>query len=159
VPGHYTPDKRSPKGYIRQDQVEQYLAPLRRRHASVRIVAVITGKLRQAWQASEARPQFEDRVRAVLGPLKVDGWGAGGSYFASQEQEGQLEGLATANLLQDVSHDYDPMINLGIGRGSSQWATAFHTTGHGWGMADPERLVGPVESLRSGSGGMVHDGS
>ena len=133
------------------EQVKQHLAPVQSRHASVRVVAVVTGKLRQAWErAGEARPQFEECVRAVLGPLKVDGWGAGGSYFVSQEQEGQLEGLATANLLRDVSYDYDLLTNLGIGRGTSQWATPFKTTGHGWGMADAERLVGPKESLRSG---------
>lgn len=114
---------------------------------NVKVVAMITSNIRKAWQKSNAKEQFEGRVHEVFDKLNILPWD-GKSFFITQEDEGAYESIATSNLIRDVNPDYDCVINLGIGRGSSQWTTIRNgvpvTTKHEFGMSIPEKLVGDV---------------
>jgi len=130
------------------ERIQKYLPP-KEELRDVKVVAVITGTLRLAWEAAEPERKevFESCVRAVFDDMGVTPWNHK-SFFISQEDEGRHESMATSNLVKDVNSSFDVLLTCGIGKGTCQWATSTQTTKHRFGMTDTDNLVGPDQSLQ-----------
>jgi hypothetical protein len=111
---------------------------------NTKIVAVITGNIRKAWQSSENKDKFQEDVSIVFNELNIIPWNDT-CFFITQEDEGMHESYAVSNLMKGIDSKYQCVINMGIGCGSSQWTTIRNgnpiTTKHEYGMFTPYKLL------------------
>jgi hypothetical protein len=119
---------------------------------NIPIYSFITGDIRKVWENSSKliKKIFEKEVINIFQSNNIKP--CGDSYFISQDNEGLYENYAVTNLYKFMSPTFIPIINFGIGRGSSQWTTLFLnnniiTTGHKFGMNTPSFIAGPDNTI------------
>lgn len=95
--------------------------------ADVKLVAVVTGEIRAAWESKVGDKEFEDTLGTVFdeiarkaGNKSIGTWGKTNSYFIKQSMEGEREYVALGNLLRDNDPQNKVFMSFGIGRGSVQ---------------------------------------
>lgn len=102
----------------------------------VKLFAVVTGKLSQAWQNAE--PAQQSRIECTLADmfksLHVAPWKKN-CFFMSESERPKYELAAASNVLKDISPEYSLMLSFGVWAHDCYWITNSTSVLHPRGMA------------------------
>jgi hypothetical protein len=143
INGIYSPNEKT--GITSEALIENLKTTLDLSKAKGPIYALITGTIRKT--KFDALPinqwKMENEVRKIFENLNIEiiPWN-GISYFISQKEEGFCEFYSIENMLKDMDKNLQPIVSIGIGKGSVQFSTKKKIIEYFHGMNEPHKLIG-----------------